>query len=77
MDEKLQVMRVHSEALISTKGSLVGCREIRKHLLQYIKGFHLAKQFRSELCQVTSIEEIHDILDRIEAHHREYTLTPA
>ena len=47
--EKLPVMIKHAEYLVESKGTLVGCREIRKHLLSYVKGFQGAKSFRSQL----------------------------
>ena len=65
--EKLPVMLKHAEFLIENKGQLVGCREIRKHLLSYIKGFDGAKTFRSRLSKVESIDEIYAILSTIES----------
>ncbi len=64
-EEKMPVINAHSEWLISNKGEVVGCREIRKHLLAYIKGFDGAKAYRSRLQQVTSLQEINTVLDEI------------
>ncbi len=67
LDEKLPIMRKHAELLIESKGEVVGSREIRKHLLQYIKGFDGAKAFRKEFSHVESIQEINHLLDQLES----------
>ena len=64
--EKPSVMIKHAEYLVESKGTLVGCREIRKHLLSYVKGFQGAKSFRSQLSHVDSLDIIYDILSQIE-----------
>ncbi len=63
--EKLPIMRKHAELLIETKGEQVGSREIRKHLLQYIKGFDGAKSFRKAFSHVTTMDEIHTLLNEL------------
>jgi tRNA-dihydrouridine synthase B len=65
LQDRLSVMRSHSDWLIESKGEAVGCREIRKHLLSYIKGFEGAKIFRSRLSQVASLAEVMVILDEL------------
>lgn len=64
--KKLPVMLKHAEYLIESKGQLVGCREIRKHLLSYIKGFNGAKDFRSRISHVESFDEIYSIMNELE-----------
>jgi tRNA-dihydrouridine synthase B len=63
LKDKLPVIKKHAEWLIESKGEQVGSREIRKHLLKYVKGFRQAKQFRSKLSQVNCYAEIENILD--------------
>ena len=63
--ERLAVARRHAELLISTKGKKVGTLEIRKHLVGYIRGIPAAANFRSQLVQVESLEEITQILAAI------------
>lgn len=65
LKDRLDVMRYHSKWLIDSKGESVGCREIRKHLLSYIKGFDGAKIFRSRLSQVDSLDAVMVILDEL------------
>lgn len=64
-DEQLPVILNHAQWLIEDKGVTVGCKEIRKHLVQYVRGFKGAKQFRSELVRVESYEAIKGILAKI------------
>ncbi len=63
--EKLPLIQNHAQWLIEHKGLAVGTREIRKHLLAYIKHFQYAKHYRSQLSQVQSLEEIQNILAEI------------
>jgi len=63
--EKLPLIMDHARWLIESKGERVGCREIRKHLLCYVKGFNGAKAFRGQLSHVESMDQISDILHQI------------
>jgi tRNA-dihydrouridine synthase B len=67
--EQLPVILNHAEWLIEDKGVDVGTREIRKHLLSYIKSFPGAKSFRSALSRVTSFVEIETILNEIKTNY--------
>jgi tRNA-dihydrouridine synthase B len=67
--EKLPVIKLHSKWLIEAKGPEIGCREIRKHLLFYVKNFKGAKKYRAELVRVESLEEINNILDLVVKNH--------
>ena len=53
----------YAQLLIALKGETVGIREIRKHLLAYIRSFPGAKAVRSDLARVSSLQEIDTILD--------------
>ncbi|MBT5954664.1 tRNA-dihydrouridine synthase [bacterium] len=64
-EEKLPIIKLHSQMLIEQKGEYVGTREIRKHLVSYCRGFPGAKQFRPQLVRVESYKQICDVLDRI------------
>ena len=63
--ERLPVILKHSEWLIESKGEKVGTREIRKHLLSYVKGFRGAKEYRSKITHVGSYDDIVKTLDLI------------
>ncbi|MFT5170437.1 MAG: tRNA-dihydrouridine synthase B [Candidatus Marinamargulisbacteria bacterium] len=63
--EKVPLIKNHVEWLIEHKGNTKGTREIRKHLLSYIRGFRFSKQYRSQLARVGSQDEIFALLDDI------------
>jgi tRNA-dihydrouridine synthase B len=64
-EEKVPVMLKHTQWLIEDKGEFVGTREIRKHLLQYVKGFSNAKHFRSKLVHVKNYNDVKAVLEEI------------
>ena len=66
LSEKIDLILQHAQWLVDDKGLRVGMREIRKHLVQYIKGVNGAKAFRSQLVRVESVSEIRDILSAID-----------
>jgi tRNA-dihydrouridine synthase B len=66
--DKLPIIRLHAKYLIEAKGLDIGTREIRTHLLSYVKGIRGAKAFRMRLVNVTSLKEINAILDEIEEY---------
>ena len=55
----------HAKWLIEHKGETVGCNEIRKHLLAYVKHIPGARQYRSQLTHVKTFDAIQTILDEI------------
>ncbi|MDC0036796.1 tRNA-dihydrouridine synthase [bacterium] len=63
--EKIPTILNHTRWLIEAKGDVVGTREIRKHLLQYIKGFRGAKSFRSQVVHVGCYADIVAACDAI------------
>ncbi len=69
--EKVDLMKRHTAYLIESKGESVGTREIRKHLLTYVKAIPGARQYRSRLSVVGSYDEICTVLDEIEAAIRD------
>lgn len=63
--EKCDMMLYHANKLIEDKGLVVGCREIRKHLLKYLNGFYQAKQVRKKITAVESYTDIKNILKEL------------
>lgn len=64
-EEKTPVILQHARWMVETKGHKHGILEMRKHLLHYVKGFPGAKEFRSALCHVASLEDIESVLNHI------------
>lgn len=71
--EKRDLILQHAEWMVESKGDRHGILEMRKHLLQYVKGFPGAKEFRSALCHVGSLSDIRNVLNQIS----DYQLQPA
>ncbi|RAP33610.1 dihydrouridine synthase [Candidatus Marinamargulisbacteria bacterium SCGC AG-410-N11] len=65
MTEKYDLIIKHAEWLIEHKGEQVGTREIRKHLLAYVKGIPGARQYRSKLVYVNDLNDIKHSLSTI------------
>ena len=63
--DRLPVILNHAKYLIEHKGDRVGTREIRKHLLAYVKGVWGAKPYKKYLSTVESYDQIKQILQEI------------
>lgn len=61
-----QVLLRHCELLIEMHGDEVhGCREMRKHMAWYWKGFAVGGEVRSRLALISSVAELRSLLDQI------------
>ncbi len=60
--EKLTMLMEHFEAVIEEKGEYAGIREMRKQVGWYLKGMHGSARFRNEINNMTSADEIRNIL---------------
>lgn len=63
--DRLPVILNHVKYLIEHKGEDVGTKEIRKHLLAYVKGIHGVKPYKPQLSTVRSYEQIKQLLIEI------------
>ena len=63
--EKIPVILKHLDWLSEHKGEKVAQREIRKHLVAYVKGIRGASQFRSALVRAETRLEVETILFQI------------
>ena len=63
--DRLPVILNHAQYLIEHKGERVGTREIRKHILAYVKGVHGAKPYKKYLSTVESLDQIKTLLTEI------------
>jgi nifR3 family TIM-barrel protein len=66
MDEVLRTLRRHAELLCMDYGEMKGCRDIRKHMAWYLKGFRVAQPVRQALGTVGSLTELDALLARID-----------
>ena len=65
--EVLVMLRRHAELLCEDYGEERGCRDIRKHMAWYLKGFSVRQQVRQSLGTVSTLAELDDLLARIDA----------
>ena len=63
--EMLEAMEFHATQLVLTKWERKGSLEIRKHLVQYLKSFPDAKEYRKALVTTESIEHTKNTLAEI------------
>lgn len=65
--ELKQIMVRHCELLVELHGDeLHGCREMRKHMAWYWKGFAVGGEIRSQLALISSMAELRTLLDQID-----------
>jgi nifR3 family TIM-barrel protein len=67
LPEVLATLRRHAELLVADYGELRGCRDIRKHMAWYLKGFTVRQPVRQSLGTVGSLEELDGLLAQIDA----------
>lgn len=60
-------LRRHAQLLVEMHGDeLKGCRDIRKHIAWYLKGFRVGSEIRAALGTVVSLAELDGLLARID-----------
>ncbi|MFT4125454.1 MAG: tRNA dihydrouridine synthase DusB [Gordonia sp. (in: high G+C Gram-positive bacteria)] len=57
----------HAELLVDHHGEEKGCREIRKHVAWYLRGFPAGSEVRSRLALVHSLAELRDLVATLPA----------
>ena len=67
LDEVLRALRRHAELLCVDYGEVKGCRDIRKHMAWYLKGFRVAQPIRQSLGTVATLEELDALLAQIDS----------
>jgi len=70
LDEVLHILRRHAELLVEQSGEIIGCREIRKHMAWYLKGFAVRQPVRAALSTVKSLTELDDLLAMINVNQQ-------
>jgi nifR3 family TIM-barrel protein len=60
------VMRRHAELLAAWEGEEKACREFRKHVAWYLKGFPVGPEVRARLGMVSSLGDLDDLLARLD-----------
>ena len=66
LDGVLVTLRRHAELLCADYGAFKGCRDIRKHMAWYLKGFSVRQHVRHSLGMGGSMDELDDLLGQID-----------
>jgi tRNA-dihydrouridine synthase B len=75
--ERIAVCKKHLDRSIDWKGPVVGINEMRRHYTNYLKGLPGIKDFRLRLVTLNQPSEIHEVLDEITAHYKDYSFERA
>ena len=70
LDGVLTTLRRHAELLCLDYGELKGCRDMRKHMAWYLKGFSVQRHIRHSLGMVASLAELDELLGQIDAEQQ-------
>ena len=62
----LATLKRHAELLSIDYGEGKGCRDMRKHMAWYLKGFSVRQQIRHALSMVFTLAELDDLLGQID-----------
>lgn len=65
LGEVARILTRHAELLVDHDGEERGCREIRKHVGWYFRGFPVGGEFRSQLARVSTLGELRSHLSTI------------
>ena len=63
--QRIEVIRQHLNRSIEWKGTVLGILEMRRHYTNYLKGYPNIREFRNQLVQKNSLEEIEEVLQEI------------
>ena len=66
LGEVAAIMRRHCELLVQAMGEQRGCKEFRKHVAWYLKGFAAGGELRSSLGLVSSVAALDRLLARLD-----------
>jgi nifR3 family TIM-barrel protein len=66
LGEVAAMMRRHAELLCGHMGEERGCKELRKHVAWYLKGFTAGGELRNSLALVSSLDALDDLLSRLD-----------
>ena len=61
-EEKLSVLLRHARMLADLKGEGVAVREMRRHIVCYVRGMRDAAKVRTKVNTILSLEELEEVL---------------
>ena len=73
IEQRVTAIREHLHRSVEWKGPVVGILEMRRHYTNYLKGFPYIKEFRNQLVQKGSVEEIDAVLQQVQQLYAGFT----
>jgi tRNA-dihydrouridine synthase B len=73
IEQRTGAIRDHLLRSVEWKGPVVGILEMRRHYTNYLKGFPHIKEFRNQLVQKKTVEEIDEILQQVQQRYAGFT----
>lgn len=69
IEQRIGAIRDHLVRSVEWKGPVVGILEMRRHYTNYLKGFPHIKEFRNQLVQKMTVEEIEEVLVEVQRRY--------
>jgi tRNA-dihydrouridine synthase B len=69
IEQRCGAIRDHLLRSVEWKGAIVGILEMRRHYTNYLKGFPHVKEFRNQLVQMKTVEEIEAVLQQVQQRY--------
>ncbi len=69
IEQRCGAIRDHLVRSVEWKGPVVGILEMRRHYTNYLKGFPHVKDFRNQLVQLKTVEEIEAVLLEVQRRY--------
>ena len=69
IEQRTGAIRDHLLRSIEWKGAVVGILEMRRHYTNYLKGFPHIKEYRNQLVQKKTVEEIDEVLQQVQQRY--------
>jgi tRNA-dihydrouridine synthase B len=73
IEQRTLAIRDHLNRSVEWKGPMVGILEMRRHYTNYLKGFPHIKEFRNQLVQKKTVEEIDEVLQQVQQRYAGFT----
>jgi tRNA-dihydrouridine synthase B len=70
--QRCDAIRDHLVRSVEWKGPVVGILEMRRHYTNYLKGFPYIKEFRNQLVQKMTLDEIEAVLSEVQRRYDGY-----
>ncbi|HEY4154944.1 MAG TPA: tRNA dihydrouridine synthase DusB [Puia sp.] len=65
IEQRVDAIRQHLYRSLEWKGNVPGILEMRRHYSNYLRGFPYVREFRNQLVQKNSLEEIEVVLEEV------------